>query len=103
MDMCSGSPGRRLASSSASRPAAPRQDDPRAFFTSESDRGLAVLPQYPHKCGLTRKCGYFGHYTRIIPAFLTKTSIIPAFSTKKIRNYRKQISISLISIYIFFE
>ena len=30
----------------------------------------AVLPQYPHKCGLTCKCGYLARYTRIIPAFL---------------------------------
>ena len=26
----------------------------------------AVLPQYPHKCGLTRKYGYLGQYTHII-------------------------------------
>ena len=38
------SPGRRLASSSASRPAALRQSDPRAFFNLESDRGLGHAP-----------------------------------------------------------
>ena len=49
----------------------------REAFTNKNP---AVLPQYPHKCGLTRKYGYLGQYTRIIPTFLTK--IIPAFSQK---------------------
>ena len=53
MDMCSGSPGRRLASSSASRPAAPRQDDPRAFFTSESDGGPGHAPE--HSLAVSRR------------------------------------------------
>ena len=35
----------------------------------------SVFPTYPHKCGLTRICGYLGQNTRIIPAFPTKTRI----------------------------
>ena len=53
-----------------------------SFLIPFQDVGTcAVLPQYPHKCGLTRKYGYLGQYTLIITVFLTKTSIIPAFST----------------------
>ena len=42
----------------------------------------AVLSQYPHKCGLTRKYGYLGQYTHIMPAL---KKIIPAFSTKNLQ------------------
>ena len=42
-------------------------------------------------------------FTRIISAYLTKTSMIPAFFTKKFCKYRKQLSITIISIYIFCE
>ena len=56
-----------------------------------------MLPQYPHKCGLTRKCRYLGQYTRIIPAFLTKkNSITTAFSTKK-NPQRQKINIYRVS------
>ena len=73
------------------------------------EQRCTVLPQYPLRCGLSRKfgltykCGYLGQYTCTKPAFSKNKTVKYQCFQKQQKNtiYTKQICISLNSIYNF--